>query len=235
MIGYCANELKTIGKAEFEVEGVSTCAHQWNTTNIRKQKTAGMLHAEKNPHYCGAPPLLGEDLSSLNPPILSTNKKVTGPTTNVLRKENCQKRKRRQEEQGPQSYWSTHKGKSVFPAELPPPGKHRNNMCLSGLEVHHPTYETLLKYATGGCPIKTGRYWNKEEIHVAVIRVPHESALADDTIAHFTAEAKGKVASKRASLVLYYDIKGNIPKQMKVSPISAIPHKLKAFRLILDI
>ena len=74
-----------------------------------------------------------------------------------------------------------------FPADLPPPGKHRNNMCPSGLEVHHPSYETLIQYATGGFPVKTGRYWAKEEIHAAVMRVPHESALTDDTIAHFSA------------------------------------------------
>ena len=119
--------------------------------------------------------------------MLSTNKKVTGATTNVLRKENWQKCHSRQEEQGQQSYWSTHEGKFVFPAELPPPGKHRNNMCPSGLEVHHPSYETLIQYATGGFPVKTGRYWAKEEIHAAVMRVPHEPALTDDTIAHFSA------------------------------------------------
>ena len=82
---YCANALKTIGKTEFEGEGVATCAHQWNTDNICTHNTAGMLHAENNPRDCGAPPPLGEDWSGLNPTMLSTNKKVTGATTNVLR------------------------------------------------------------------------------------------------------------------------------------------------------
>ena len=45
VMGYCANALKTIGKTDFEVEGVSICAHQWNTSNARKHNTAGMLHA----------------------------------------------------------------------------------------------------------------------------------------------------------------------------------------------
>ena len=44
------------------------------------------------------------------------------------------------------------------------------------------------------------------------MRVPHESTLADDVIAYFAAEAKDKVASKRARLVLCDDIKGYIPK-----------------------
>ena len=63
-------------------------------------------------------------------------------------------------------------------------------MCLLGLAVHHPAYETLRKYATRGCPVNTGRNWTKEEIHAAVMRVPHYSNLAEEAIAHFAAEAK---------------------------------------------
>ena len=66
-------------------------------------------------------------------------------------------------------------------------------MCPSGLAVHHSAYKTLQKYATGGCPIKTGRNCTKEEICAAVMRVPHESALSEKAIAHFAAESKEKV------------------------------------------
>ena len=104
----------------------------------------------------------------------------------MLRKEE-KKRHNCQEDQVPQLYWYTHKGKFKLPAELPLPGKHQNNMCPSGLAVHHPAYETLQKYATGGCSVKTGRNWTKEEIHVAVMRGPHESALEEEVIAHFSA------------------------------------------------
>ena len=112
-----------------------------------------------------------------------------------------------------------------MPTDLPPPGKHQNNMCPSGLEVHCPDYEKLLEYATVGCPVKTGRNWTKEETHAAVMRGPHESDFAEEAIANFTAEAKGKVASKQARLVLYDEIKRNFPEQMKVSPIAEISHK----------
>ena len=88
-------------------------------------------------------------------------KNVTGATTNMLRKENRNKCHTYQEDQGPHVYWYTHEGKFKLPAELPPPGKHRNKMGPSGLAVHHPAYETLQKYATGGYPIKTGRNWTK--------------------------------------------------------------------------
>ena len=102
-------------------------------------------------------------------------------------------------------------------------------MCPSGLADHHPSYETLQKYATGGCPVKTGRNWTKEEIHAAVMRGPHYSVLAEEAIAHFAAEEKEKVASNQARLVCYEKFKVNLPEKKKISPIAAIPHKSKAF------
>ena len=65
------------------------------------------------------------------------------------------------------------------------------------------------------------------------MRIPHQSALSDEVVDHFSDESKRKVASKSARLVLYDEIKGDIPKQVKVSPISATPHNSKAFRSIL--
>ena len=70
-----------------------------------------------------------------------------------------------------------------------------------GLSVHHPAYETLKIYATEGWPVKTGQNWIKEEINAAVIRGPHESNLSEESIAHFAAEAKEKVAPNQARLV----------------------------------
>ena len=44
------------------------------------------------------------------------------------------------------------------------------------------------------------------------MRGPHESALAEESIAHFAAEAKEKVASNQARLVCYEKLKV-IPQQ----------------------
>ena len=76
-------------------------------------------------------------------------------------------------------------------------------MCPSGFAVHPPAYETLKIYATEGCPVKTGRNWTKKEINAAVMRGPHESALSEEAIDHFAAEAKEKVASNQAHFVYY--------------------------------
>ena len=226
---YCANGPMNIWKSDFE-RGMNTYAQKWKTAEIYKRNSAGGLHAENKHHDCGAPPTQGECLSGLNPQILSTNNKVIRATINMLRKENRKKRHTCQQEQVPQVYWSTHEGKFKLPADFPPPGKHQDNMCLSGLAVHHPAYETLEKYTTGGCPVKNGQNFTKEEIHATLMRGPNDSDLIEEEIYHFAAEAKEKMAQNQARLVCYESFKGNLPTNMKVSPIAEIPHKSKAFR-----
>jgi hypothetical protein len=69
----------------------------------------------------------------------------------------------------------------------------------------------------------------------AVERGPHQSSLSPKALAHFAEESVAKVAAGQAKLVLWDEIKDNPPPQLKISLIVAIPHKLKAFRSILDL
>ena len=85
-LGYLANAPMTTGNTYYEEGGVATCAQQCKTANIRKRNPAGRLHAEKKQQDCGAPPPPGECWSGLDPPILSTDNKLTGTTTNMLQK-----------------------------------------------------------------------------------------------------------------------------------------------------
>ena len=196
-----------------------------NGKELKYTSVSQGLQTKTKKHDCGAPPPQGEYWSGLSPSILSTNNKVTGVTTNMLHKENRKKRHTCQEEQGSQRYWSTNEGKSKLPAEMPSPGKHRNNMCPLSLEVHHPAYETLKIYATGGCPVKTGQNWTKEEIHAAVMRGPHKSVLSEESIAHFAAEEKEKwhktnhvwYAIKRLKVISQQKLRFH---QMRQSPTS---------------
>ena len=103
---------------------MTTYAQKWKIAETYKRKSAGGLQAKKKKHDYGTTPPQGEYWSGLNPPILSTNNKVSGATTNMLHKENRKKRHTCQAEQGPQKYWSNHEGKFKLPAEFPPPGKH---------------------------------------------------------------------------------------------------------------
>ncbi len=43
------------------------------------------------------------------------------------------------------------------------------------------------------------------------------------------------MALKQARILSWDSIKENPPKELKISPIAAIPHKLNAFRSILDL
>ena len=73
--------------------------------------------------------------------------------------------------------------------------------------------------------MKTGRNWTKEDILAPVMRVTYESALAEEEIAHFAAEAKEKVASNQGRPICYENFKVDLPTKMNVSSIVAISHK----------
>ncbi len=66
-------------------------------------------------------------------------------------------------------------------------------------------------------------------------RGPHKSALEPNALTHFAEEVADKVAKGQARVVLWDDIKQHHPQQLKVSPVAAIPHKSRAYRLILDL
>ena len=63
---------------------MATSAQKWNTYEICKLKSAGRLYAKKKQNYCGVPPPPSGCWSGLDPPILSTDNKLTGTTTNML-------------------------------------------------------------------------------------------------------------------------------------------------------
>ncbi len=54
-------------------------------------------------------------------------------------------------------------------------------------------------------------------------------------MAHFSAKAAEKVLKNQARLVQWDSIKDNPPKDLKILPIAAIPHKSKDFWLILNL
>jgi hypothetical protein len=84
-----------------------------------------------------------------------------------------------------------------------------------------------------------GHFWlphpNRVEIWEAVEQGPHRSATSLEAIEHFAAEIEEQLRTKQARLIAWDNIKYNPPPQLKISPIAAILHKSKAFRLILDL
>jgi hypothetical protein len=175
-------------------------------------------------------------IKGLRPPVLTaTGALITGADTNKLRLQNKQRRHLLQERQTANSFWTTHTGDAVLPTRVERPATYLSEMCPAGIATAHPAGAILAKWSTLGCPTKTGCPWTKEEIWEAVEHGPHQSALSSDAIAHFAEESAAKVKAGQAKLVLWDDIKEDPPKQLKISPIAAIPHKSKAFWSILDL
>ena len=171
----------------------------------------------------------------LKAPTLTTGERINGKNKRQLKKENKARRLEKQVQQQEQTYWSKYKGEKKLPAAKEGPKKWKGQMCPQGLALHHPAAETLLEYATGGCPANTGRPWTYEEMEEAVQRGPHRSALEPDAIAQLREELKEKVAAGQAEVVEWDDIKHDPPEQLKISPLAMIPHKSRKYRAILDL
>ena len=92
-----------------------------------------------------------------------------------------------------------------------------------------------MDWAMFGCPTKTGQPWTQADLKEAIARGPHQSALTPEAIKHFAQEIKEKVRTNQARVVAWDTIKDSPPMELKISPIATIPHKSKAFWLILDL
>ena len=99
----------------------------------------------------------------------------------------------------------------------------------------HEAASLLNYYSTEGCPVDCGKPWTKEVIEAAIRHGPHQSARSHDARAALREETLRKIEQGFAIKVRYGDIKNAIPEQLKISPVAAIPHKSKSYRVILDL
>ncbi len=183
-------------------------------------------------------PPTGNAFKGLRQPRLQgTQAVVCGENKTIMRKENKRRRQELRAEQPLVSPWSYYEGKT--PTECPTNHSARptywNSMCPMGRALQHPAATVLEEWAQFGCLMRTGKPWTKEEMWEAVARGPHRLALSPEAISHFKEEAAEKVRTNQARLVRWDDIKDNPPKELKISPIAAIPHRSKHFRSILDL
>ena len=171
----------------------------------------------------------------LLPPTLRASAMVTGESTPRLRIENKQHRRHLQRHQQQLDWWTTYRGQFELPPQRRPPDTYRNNMCPRGLALHHPAADTLLAYATDGCPVNTGEAWTTEQMQAAVDRGPHVSALVPAAMAQLDEEIQEKVIKGQARLVHWNDIRHSPPPQLKISPVAMVPHKSRPYRAIVDL
>jgi hypothetical protein len=111
----------------------------------------------------------------------------------------------------------------------------RGPMFLRNDVLDHPAGPDLLQYALNGCPVDCGSNWSYEKLLAAIRNGPHASANDDEAATACRKEAMNRVAEGCCRLVYWDDIKDNIPPNLKISPIAAILHKSRKFRMILDL
>ncbi len=102
----------------------------------------------------------------LNQPRLDeTNDEVTGEDKQKLRKQTKKRKRQLRSMQPPNSQWTAHTGQVAYDSTPPPRARetYLNSMCPTGRALNHPAADTLRKWATLGCPTRTGRNWTKEE------------------------------------------------------------------------
>ncbi len=163
---------------------------------------------------------------------------ATGATTKALRKQNKHQQNEALLVQPMASQWTTHQGNTILPhnhwkEQLKTADDAQ--MAPQGLALQHKAAGVLSEWEQMGCPTCTRRDWRLAEIQSAIDRGPHKSALEPDAMCHFAEEVREKVKKGQARVVLWDEIKRNHPRQLKVSPVAAIPHKSRAYRSILDL
>ena len=97
----------------------------------------------------------------------------------------------------------------------------------------------LQEYGTTGCPVEIVSDWTLQQLDQAVSYGAHPSASAPQAATALREEALDKVNQGFARLVPWSSLRKEIvngsKKHTKISPIAAIPHKSRLFRMILDL
>jgi len=108
-------------------------------------------------------------------------------------------------------------------------------MRPAGKVLEHPYGPILLEYATKGCPVDTSPEWTMAMLEAAIEYGTHPSADSPEAAQYCREQTTEKVKQGFAKMYLWDELKKNLPRGLKLSPIACIPHKSRSFRLILDL
>jgi hypothetical protein len=72
-------------------------------------------------------------------------------------------------------------------------------------------------------------------LEAAIRHGANSSAMVPEAATHLRSETLEKIAQGHARLVSWATIKDIPPRNLKMSPIAAIPHKSRGWRMILDL
>ena len=108
-------------------------------------------------------------------------------------------------------------------------------MQPTSFALQHAAATLLNEYADSGCPVDCGPDWNHERIMTALEYGAHPTAKVPQALKCLIEEAEAKVTNGFSRIIKWKDIKDDIPRKFKLSPVAMIPHKSKLFRSILDL
>ncbi len=102
------------------------------------------------------------------------------------------------------------------------------NPCLR-LGIRTPSCSYAERMGYNGMPCNDGKGLALVEMEAAIAQGPHELALSPDALGHFQKEVSKKVMCPQVWVVEREATKLNPSKQLKISPVAAIPCISKAF------
>jgi hypothetical protein len=112
-------------------------------------------------------------------------------------------------------------------------------MSPGPLALHHPAAPLLQTFATAGCPVDITDQWTLAQLEEVIAYGSHPSAQDPVAAKACRTEALEKVAQGFCKVIPWSELRaafvnGYCPN-LKLSPIAAIPHKSRLFRMILDL
>ena len=182
-----------------------------------------------------------EHTVNMKPPFFASGQPVTGSQVHrrAWKKANKRRRQHLQMNQPSANYWTIHDGRYQEHVSFSHPSRdqYRGGMCPSNLALKHPAAPLLQQYATEGCPTNTGRRWTRREIEAAAEYGNHP--MEDAATKQFYEEALEKEQRGLVEILDWEELKNLpdhlFPADMKLSPLSAVHHKSRMFRAILDL
>ena len=107
-------------------------------------------------------------------------------------------------------------------------------MMPNGPALKHPAAKLLLEIAVDGIDTGITQEYPLEVLEAAIHRGAHPSAQELAAATALRLEILEKVQQGFARLIPWKVLKTQLPRLLKLSPIAAIPHKSRAYRMILD-
>ncbi|KAG7352982.1 hypothetical protein IV203_009030 [Nitzschia inconspicua] len=108
-------------------------------------------------------------------------------------------------------------------------------MFPRNIALRHPAAPTLLDWAINGCPTTCGPNWTLHQLNAYLTYGNHSSTHTPLATQAIQAETNEKVKAGICEAVPWSQIRLTNPPTLKVSPLAAIPHKTRRFRLIHDL